>query len=145
MKFWKFDSIKKNDSFDRIKTVAMRYLHGKTKVNKGGKIAVTISKPTKVLILSEKDFRRYKNNQTFTYYGGMKEDSYEFDVPKSGLWHVVIEKGSYHKPEHIKANFNVVKGVVHSHSNPKPLAATLAEADEQLDHQDQEEETTDQE
>ena len=120
----------------------MRYLHGKVKVNKGGKIAVTISKPTRVLILSEKDFRRYKNNQTFSYFGGAKEDSYEFEVPKSSVWHVVVEKGTYHKPEEIKARFSVVKGVVQSHSIPKTLASTLDEADEQLDQLQKEEEET---
>ena len=103
MKFSKFDWFEKFDSFDRTKTVTMRYLHGKIKANKGGKITVTISKKTRVLILTEKDFKRYKNNQTYTYFGGVKEGSYDFTATKSGVWHVVVEKGSYHKPENIKA------------------------------------------
>jgi len=124
----------------------MRYLHGKAKVNKGGKIAVTISKPTRILILSEKDFKRYKNNQTFTYYGGEKKDGYEFEAPKSGFWHVVVEKGTYHKPVEIKASISVTKGAVNTHSSPRSLASTLDEADEQLDKlqqkEEEEEETT---
>ncbi len=126
----------------------MRYLHGRTKVNKGGKITVIISKPTRILILTEKDFKKYKNNLTFSYYGGSKDDSYEFEVPKSGFWHVVVEKGSYHKPEKIKASFSVVNGVLNAHSNPKTLASTLDQADEQLDHdadENEEENGTEQE
>ena len=44
---------------------------------------MTISKKTRVLILTERDFKRYKNNQTFTYFGGVKEGSYDFTATKS--------------------------------------------------------------
>lgn len=112
----------------------MRYLHGKIKANKGGKITVTISKKTRVLILSERDFKRYKNNQTFTYFGGVKEGSYDFTATKSGVWHVVVEKGSYHKPENIKASFSLEKVAASEHKSSKKLASTLQEADELVDH-----------
>ena len=112
----------------------MRYLHGKIKANKGGKITVTISKKTRVLILTEKDFKRYKNNQTYTYFGGVKEGSYDFTATKSGVWHVVVEKGSYHKPENIKASFSLEKVADAEHKPPKKLASTLQEADELVDH-----------
>ena len=113
----------------------MRYLHGKIKANKGGKISVTISKKTRVLILTEKDFKRYKNNQTFTYFGGVKEGSYDFTATKSGVWHVVVEKGSYHKPENIKAYFSLEKVAEAEHKSSKKLASTLQEADELVGHE----------
>ena len=112
----------------------MRYLHGKIKANKGGKITVTISKKTRVLILTEKDFKRYKNNQTYTYFGGVKEGSYDFTATKSGVWHVVVEKGSYHKPENIKASFSLEKVAGAERKSPKKLASTLQEADYLVDH-----------
>ena len=112
----------------------MRYLHGKIKANKGGKITVTISKKTRVLILTEKDFKRYKNNQTYTYFGGVKEGSYDFTATKSGVWHVVVEKGSYHKPENIKASFSLEKVAASEHKSSKKLASTLQEADYLVDH-----------
>jgi hypothetical protein len=112
----------------------MRYLHGKIKANKGGKITVTISKKTRVLILTEKDFKRYKNNQTYTYFGGVKEGSYDFTAIKSGVWHVVVEKGSYHKPENIKASFSLEKVAGAERKSPKKLASTLQEADELVNH-----------
>lgn len=45
-----------------------------------------------------REFKKYKENFTFTYFGGPKDDSYEFTVPKAGTWIVVVEKGTYRNP-----------------------------------------------
>lgn len=76
----------------------MRFLHGKLKAFTGEKITVEISTPTRVLIMPERHFSKYRENMTFTYFGGQKEGSYEFTVPKSGTWVVVVEKGTYLNP-----------------------------------------------
>lgn len=107
----------------------MRFLHGRLKVNKGGKIRVTVSQPTRVLIMNETQFRRYKNNMTFSYFGGQKEGTFEWNVPSTAIWNVVVEKGAYHKPVDIKASIKVERGVPKTHSIPKSLASTFAEAD----------------
>ncbi len=87
----------------------MRFLHGKVKARKGQKISVTFSAPTRVLVMTQRNFEKYKNNLTFTYYGGQKEDSpYEFSVPQYGDWYVVVEKGSYHAPEDITASIELI-------------------------------------
>lgn len=106
----------------------MRFLHGKKKVNRGGNITVTFSKPTRVLILSHKEFKRYQNGQSFKYFGGHMDSPYEFTVPSSGEWHVVVEKGSYYSPESITASFTATPP-----PKPEPMAHTLQEADAQLD------------
>ncbi|NQV53008.1 MAG: DUF1883 domain-containing protein [Flavobacteriales bacterium] len=113
----------------------MRFLHGKVKANKGGKIKVSISSPTRVLIMNDRNYRRYKNNQTFTYYGGAKEGLYEFNVPSTNIYNVVVEKGSYARPIDIKVSIEVEKGVAKTHSVPRSLATTLDEADAKLDEQ----------
>ena len=76
----------------------MRFLHGKLKAFTGEKITVEISLPTRVLIMPERQFSKYRENMTFTYFGGQKDGSYEFVIPKSGTWVVVVEKGTYGNP-----------------------------------------------
>ena len=76
----------------------MRFLHGKLKAFTGEKITVEISTPTRILIMPERHFSKYRENMTFTYFGGQKDGSYEFVVPKSGTWVVVVEKGTYANP-----------------------------------------------
>ncbi|HAW20552.1 MAG TPA: hypothetical protein DCX14_10245 [Flavobacteriales bacterium] len=84
----------------------MRFLHGKIKAQSGEKIKVSISKPTRILIMPMREFKKYKENFTFTYFGGQKEDSYEFTVPKAGTWIVVVEKGTYLKPIDIEVKIS---------------------------------------
>lgn len=87
----------------------MRFLYKQLKANKGNKIRVKFSEPTRVLFMDEKQFNRYKNNQTFTYYGGFQEESpYDFVVPRSTRWYTVVEKGSYHEPKDIEAKVGLV-------------------------------------
>jgi hypothetical protein len=112
------------------------------KVNKGGKINVTFSKPTRVLIMTDREFKKYRENITFTYYGGHKESPYEFVVPKTDVWHIVVEKGSYNKPEAITASFSATHATK-SAQHPRSLATSLDEADEQLDQQEEAVETDD--
>ncbi len=111
----------------------MRFLHGRVKANKGGKIRVKVSMRTRVLIMNDRNFKRYKNNMSFTYYGGHKEGEYEFQVPSTNFWNVVVEKGSYANPIDIKVNIEVEKGAVHKPAKPKKLATSFEEADEQMD------------
>lgn len=115
----------------------MRFLHGKVKAYKGQTIEITFSEPTRVLVMNQKNFEKYKNNLTFTYYGGMKEDSpYSFKVPVSGEWYVVVEKGTYHEPKDMEANFKVV-------APEKPQVAQSVESDDEdvSEDEDREEET----
>ncbi len=116
----------------------MRFLHGKMKVNKGGKINVTFSKRTRVLIMTDREFKKYRENISFTYYGGHKESPYEFNVPKTDVWHVVVEKGSYNNPEPITASFSATHANKSTHHHPRSLATSLGEADAQLDEQEEE-------
>ncbi len=84
----------------------MRFLHGKLKAFTGEKITVEISMPTRVLIMPERQFSKYRENMTFTYFGGQKEESYEFVIPKSGTWVVVVEKGAYGNPLNVEVSIS---------------------------------------
>ena len=93
----------------------MRFLHGKVKGHAGERISITFSQPTRVLIMPERQFEKYRNNLTFTYFGGHKESPYEFTFPKSGNWIVGIEKGTYHNPIDLKASISKI--------SPDPMLA----------------------
>lgn len=86
----------------------MRYLHSKHKAKKGDTIVVQFDQPTRVLLLSDKDYKNYKLPRTFSYYGGHMEDSpHEFEVPEAGMWHIVLELG-YFNPIQLTASSTLV-------------------------------------
>lgn len=72
----------------------MQYLRCDVKAQLGDKVAVSASAATRIMVMSSRDFTRYKNHQTFSYYGVANERQFELDIPKSGTWVAVIEKGS---------------------------------------------------
>lgn len=98
----------------------MRFLHGSLKAHIGDMITVQPSAPTRVLIMTDREFNKYKNNMSFTYYGGHKDDAYKFTIPKSGTWKVVIEKGTVNAPVDLTANISITRGAA------KRLAASSA-------------------
>jgi len=86
----------------------MKYLHRSLKAKKGTHINVHFSEPTKVLLLGDYNYKKYKDCRTYDYRGGVLESSpHQFVVPNDGLWHVVVEKGSYYNPKNIVASVEV--------------------------------------
>ena len=60
----------------------------------GDQIRVTLDRAANVLLVSESDFRRYRDGQAYHYYGGLARRSpVVFDVPRAGNWYVVINLG----------------------------------------------------
>jgi len=87
----------------------MKYLHRVFKAKKGTRVVVNISQPARVLLLGDYNYRQYKEHKTYTYRGGMVEGKQEeFTVPNDGLWHVVVEKGSFYNPMEITAHVDVI-------------------------------------
>jgi hypothetical protein len=87
----------------------MKYLHQILKLKKGTHIRVHFSQPSKVLLLTSSNYLLYKNHVTYTYYGGVLEQSpYDFEVPSDGVWHVVVERGGYFNPKNIEASVNIL-------------------------------------
>jgi hypothetical protein len=87
----------------------MRYLHGTVKANNEQAIRVHFDQPTRVLFLDDKNYNKYKDGLSFTYYGGHKEDSpVDFKVPYGGKWHVIVEKGWFN-PKDISSSIELVR------------------------------------
>lgn len=114
----------------------MRFLHGKLKAFTGEKIKVKISMPTRVLIMPERQFNKYRENMTYTYFGGQKDGEYEFSVPKSGTWVIVVEKGTYANPLDIEVNVSkeaAVPKAIESEKKSKKKKKKNKKEDENLE------------
>jgi hypothetical protein len=75
----------------------MRYLRSSFYAKKGQAVKISFDKPAKVLLLSDRDFRKYSENSgTITYWGGNKpKGPAVLEVPSAGTWHAVIELGEF--------------------------------------------------
>lgn len=83
----------------------MKFLHKPFNAKTGQVIVVTFSKPTKVLLIESTEFEKYKRGKTYRYRGGFSKTSpVEFVVPHTGIWHAIIEKGSYYNPLNVTGN-----------------------------------------
>lgn len=63
---------------------------------------------------------------SFTYYGGHKDARYDFTVPKSGTWRVVIEKGIENAMS-VSANITITRGAAKQLSQSNTAAAAGAD------------------
>ena len=118
--------IKKKHNFTaglHFKQIIMLFLHGVIKGKKGYTVKVDISHPTKVKLISNKEFRNYKMNKPYRFYGGFFEDSPAYiPFPSSGVWHVVVEKGSLKNPLPVTAKVEVIQGVFTNENPPSKIA-----------------------
>ncbi len=112
----------------------MKFLHKPLKAKSGERIIVEFDKPTKVLMVHSSQFNKYKGGRTYQYRGGFQEESpVEFKVPFEGVWHAIIEKGTYDKPLDVSGSARV----------EPPKYDTLNGADQNETHTKYEEEYDD--
>lgn len=77
----------------------MKFLHQPFMAKAKDRIVVDFDKPTVVLLIHSDQFKNYKGGKTYRYRGGHSENpSVEFTVPYDGVWHAIIEKGTYKNP-----------------------------------------------
>ena len=87
----------------------MKFLTKTFEAKKKEIIEVTIDKPTKVKFMTGRDIKAYKMGKTYSYYGGLFEESpVRFVIPYDSVWNVVVEKGSYYNPLTVHASCAVV-------------------------------------
>jgi len=71
---------------------------------------VDFDKPTTVLLIHSDQLENYKGGKTYRYRGGPADKSpVEFTVPYDGVWHAVIEKGTYKNPLEVSGKAKLVK------------------------------------
>ncbi len=87
----------------------MKFLHKTFELKKKEIIEVHIDVATKVKFMTGRDFKNYKLGKSYTYYGGLFEESpVRFVVPFEAVWNVVVEKGSYRNPIEVSAQCAVL-------------------------------------
>jgi hypothetical protein len=118
----------------------MRFLYNKYQAKKKEILEVELDQPTKVKFMTASEFKKYTLGKSHSFYGGRFEETpVRFVVPFDSMWHVVIEKGSYHKPMDLKASCKLTD------PDRRVLSSIAADAPEHIRRQamlDQQEEAS---
>lgn len=70
----------------------MKYSYKDGNFKKGDILNITIDRTVNVYLMDNINFSRYKNNNSFEYYGGVANTSpYNITVPNTGHWYIVID------------------------------------------------------
>ncbi len=87
----------------------MKILQQPIKVKRHSRVNVHFSRPCTVYLMTEVNFKRYKDGASFRRLGGQFDQSpAEFIAPYDGTWHAVIEKGSHFSPQPIEGRVEVL-------------------------------------
>ena len=87
----------------------MKFLYNSFKAKKKQIVKVSLSRPTKVKLLTAFDLKKYKQGRTHRYRGGFFEEStIYFRLPADGIWYVVVEKGSHSAPIEVEASVELL-------------------------------------
>lgn len=82
----------------------MRFLHKTFEAKRKEIIEVEIDQPTKVKFMTGKEMKAYKLGKTYSYFGGLFDESpVRFVIPFDSVWNVVVEKGTFRQPLPVKA------------------------------------------
>lgn len=72
----------------------MKYSYEKGTFRKGDILSIAIDRKVNIYLMDNINFSRYKNNNSFEYYGGVANNSpYNITVPRNGYWYIVIDLG----------------------------------------------------
>jgi hypothetical protein len=72
----------------------MDFLHSELTLQSNDVVEVTLDHPANVQLLDTANFDRYRNGQTYRYYGGYATQSpFRVTAPSAGRWHLVVDLG----------------------------------------------------
>ena len=87
----------------------MKILQQAIKVKRHSRVNVSFSRPCTVYLMTEVNYKRYKEGASFRRLGGeFKTSPAEFIAPYDGTWHAVIEKGSHYNPKAVEGSVEVL-------------------------------------
>lgn len=94
----------------------MNYLRFAFKTSNKKKLTVTVEKTVKILVLTDKNFKRYKNGNKCVFFGEMATgEPFEITLPGKQIYHVVIELKNFTKEEvNPKINLESVEATVNT-------------------------------
>ncbi len=87
----------------------MKILQQPVKVKRGTRVIINFSEPTAVYLMTEVNFKRYKDGSSYRRLGGdYSESPVEFTAPYDGTWHAVIEKGTHTNPTNVTGSVELL-------------------------------------
>jgi hypothetical protein len=108
----------------------MKFLHQSIEAKKKEILEVEIDTATKVKFMTGKELKAYRVGKTYSFYGGLFEESpVRFVVPYDAVWTVVVEKGTMQNPIEVNASVrrlspnNSVRSTIASDAPPHVRAA----------------------
>ena len=87
----------------------MKILQQPVKVKRYSRVQVHFNKPCTIYLMTEVNFKRYKDGASFRRLGGHFDKSpAEFIAPYDGTWHAVIERGSHFSPINVEGKVEIL-------------------------------------
>ena len=72
----------------------MKYSYKDGNFRKGDILSIAVDRKVNIYLMNDINFSKYKNNNSFEYYGGTANNSpYNITVPSTGHWYIVIDLG----------------------------------------------------
>lgn len=70
----------------------MKFIHQREHLNEGDLVVIQCSQPCNIRLMSDANFRSFKNGGRHTYHGGAFERfPARLTVPSSGFWNVTLD------------------------------------------------------
>jgi Domain of unknown function (DUF1883) len=74
----------------------MKFLHYEFHLNRGDVVEITLDNQANVKLMSDWNFRRYRNQERHEYYGGLQTRRVQSIVaPDTDHWNLTIDRGGY--------------------------------------------------
>ena len=126
----------------------MKILQQACKVKRGSRVIINFSKPTNVFLMTEVNFKKYKDGASHKRMGGHFDRSpAEFTAPYDGTWHAVIEKGSHFNPMDVTGSVEILPPVLKDPTyfidRPESSETVVAESEEEMENLHAEEDSDD--
>ncbi len=74
----------------------MSYLYRQAQLNNGDVVEIELDKQANIRLLDGCNYNRYRNDESYKYYGGLAVKSpVRLSPPYPGCWHVVVDLEGY--------------------------------------------------
>ncbi|WP_233356617.1 DUF1883 domain-containing protein [Pseudomonas mangrovi] len=78
--------------FDRMTVASMKFIHQREQLNEGDLVIIESSQPCNIRLMSDANFRAFRNGGRHTYHGGAFERfPAKIEVPASGFWNITLD------------------------------------------------------
>lgn len=70
----------------------MKHVHQREELSEGDQVVIHCSQTCNIRLMSDADYRRYKNGARHNYYGGAYDRfPAKIPIPRDGVWNITID------------------------------------------------------